>query len=116
MPFFVSPTRALRRSLIGVRRISRNDEVFQLVAKVFDVVPTVLQQVQKIKDPWPNVDAGSGALLYHFGLTEFAYYTVLFSVSRALGVCAQAVVARGLGWPIERPKSVTTKWLKSQIK
>lgn len=93
-----------------------NDEVFQLVAKVFDVVPTVLQQVQKIKDPWPNVDAGSGALLYHFGLKEFAYYTVLFSVSRALGVCAQAVVARGLGWPIERPKSVTTKWLKSQIK
>lgn len=93
-----------------------DDEVFQLVAKVFDVVPTVLQQVQKIKDPWPNVDAGSGALLYHYGMTEFAYYTVLFSVSRALGVCAQAVVARGLGWPIERPKSVTTKWLKSQIK
>jgi citrate synthase len=90
------------------------DETFQLVARVFDVVPEVLKQVQKIKDPWPNVDAGSGALLYHFGLTEFPYYTVLFSVSRALGVCAQAVVARAMGWPIERPKSVTTTWLKSK--
>ncbi|MCX6832856.1 MAG: citrate (Si)-synthase [candidate division Zixibacteria bacterium] len=90
------------------------DETFQLVARVFDVVPEVLKQVQKIKYPWPNVDAGSGALLYHFGLTEFPYYTVLFSVSRALGVCAQAVVARAMGWPLERPKSVTTKWLKGK--
>lgn len=92
-----------------------DDEVFQTVSRVFDVVPTVLKQVQKIKDPWPNVDAGSGALLYHYGLTEFPYYTVLFSVSRALGVCAQAVYARAMGWPIERPKSVTTKWVKSQV-
>jgi citrate synthase len=92
------------------------DETFQLVARVFDVVPEVLKQVQKIKDPWPNVDAGSGALLFHFGLTEFPYYTVLFSVSRALGVCAQAVVARAMGWPIERPKSVTTTWLKNKAK
>jgi citrate synthase len=91
------------------------DETFQLVSRVFDVVPEVLKQVQKIKDPWPNVDAGSGALLYHFGLTEFPYYTVLFSVSRALGVCAQAVVARAMGWPLERPKSVTTKWLKGKV-
>ena len=90
------------------------DETFQLVSRVFDVVPEVLKQVHKIKDPWPNVDAGSGALLYHFGLTEFPYYTVLFSVSRALGVCAQAVVARARGWPLERPKSVTTKWLKGK--
>ncbi len=99
----------------GKKHIAQ-DEVFQIVERVFNTVPGVLQQVQKIKDPWPNVDAGSGALLYHFGLTEFDYYTVLFSVSRALGVCAQAVVARAMGWPIERPKSVTTKWMKSQIK
>src|SRR5690606_16416261 len=99
----------------GKKHIAQ-DEVFQIVERVFNTVPGVLQQVQKIKDPWPNVDAGSGSLLYHFGLTEFDYYTVLFSVSRALGVCAQAVVARAVGWPIERPKSVTTKWMKSQIK
>jgi citrate synthase len=88
------------------------DEIFQIVSDVFDVVPGVLSQVQKIKDPWPNVDAGSGALLYHYGLTEFDYYTVLFSVSRALGIASQAVVARAMGLPITRPKSVTTEWVK----
>ena len=90
------------------------DDIFQIVSDVFDVVPGVLSQVQKIKDPWPNVDAGSGALLYHYGLTEFDYYTVLFSVSRALGIASQAVVARAMGLPITRPKSVTTKWLVKQ--
>lgn len=92
------------------------DEVFETVSNVFDVVPGVLRQVQKIADPWPNVDAGSGALLYHYGLTEFDYYTVLFSVSRALGITAQAVVARAYGLPITRPKSVPTEWIKAQIK
>jgi citrate synthase len=92
-----------------------DDEVFQIVAKVFDVVPDVLKEIQKIKDPWPNVDAGSGALLYHFGMTEFPYYTVLFSVSRAMGICSQAVIARAMGFPITRPKSSTTKWLKAKV-
>jgi len=92
-----------------------DDEVFQIVARVFEVVPNVLKQVKKIKDPWPNVDAASGALLWKYGLTELSYYTVLFSVSRALGICAQAVIARGMGYPIVRPKSSTTEWLKKQL-
>ena len=92
-----------------------DDPVFQVVSTTFDVVPEVLKQVQKIKDPWPNVDAGSGALLYHYGLKEFDYYTVLFSVSRALGISSQSVVARAMGMPITRPKSVTTPWIKKQV-
>jgi citrate synthase len=92
-----------------------DDEVFQIVAKVFDVVPGVLKEVKKIKDPWPNVDAGSGAMLYHYGLTEFPYYTVLFSVSRAMGICSQAVIARAMGMPITRPKSSTTAWIKNAV-
>lgn len=84
------------------------DPVFQTVAKVFDVVPEVLKQVKKISDPWPNVDAGSGALLYHYGIKEFSYYTVLFSVSRTLGIGAQSVIARAYGLPITRPKSLPT--------
>jgi citrate synthase len=89
------------------------DPVFQTVSKVFDVVPNVLRQVHKISDPWPNVDAGSGALLYHYGLQEFSYYTVLFSVSRALGIGAQSVIARAYGLPITRPKSLpTSKYAK----
>lgn len=88
-----------------------DDEIFRTVARVFEAVPKVLKQVKKIRNPWPNVDAGSGALLYRYGIVEFPYYTVLFGVSRAIGVCAQAVLARGLGFPIIRPKSVTTEWV-----
>lgn len=91
------------------------DPVYETVAKVFEVVPNVLRQVAKIKDPWPNVDAASGALIYHYGLKEFQYYTVLFSVSRAMGIVAQSVVARAMGFPITRPKSVTTEWMLKQI-
>jgi len=93
-----------------------DDPVFQTVSNVFDVVPGVLRQIKKIADPWPNVDAGSGAMLYHYGLKEFSYYTVLFSVSRAMGIASQAVVARAYGLPITRPKSVPTTWVKEQVK
>ncbi|MEZ5359590.1 MAG: citrate (Si)-synthase [Candidatus Zixiibacteriota bacterium] len=92
-----------------------DDPVFQTVARVFEVVPGVLRQVKKISDPWPNVDAGSGSLLYKYGLREFEYYTVLFSVSRAMGMASQLVVSRAWGEPIERPKSSTTEWLKAQV-
>jgi citrate synthase len=91
-----------------------DDPIMQMVDQVFRIVPEVLKQVAKIKDPWPNVDAASGALLHHYGLKEQSYYTVLFSVSRAMGLCAQLVLNRALGDPIERPKSVTTAWLKKQ--
>ncbi len=95
-------------------RVCPTDPTYQTVARVFKVVPEVLKQVQKIKDPWPNVDAHSGCLLYHFGMTEFPYYTVLFSVSRAMGMVSQLVVARGWGEAIERPKSMPTTWFKAQ--
>lgn len=84
------------------------DPVFLTVERVFNTVPNVLKQVKKISDPWPNVDAISGSLLYHYGLQEFSYYTVLFSVSRALGIGAQAVIDRAYGLPITRPKSLPT--------
>ena len=96
-------------------RIMPDDPVFQIVDKVFRIVPEVLREQGKAKDPWPNVDAGSGALLYHFGMKEFSYYTVLFSVSRAMGMCSQLIVNRAIGTAIERPKSVTTKWIGAQV-
>jgi citrate synthase len=97
------------------KKYCADDPVFQTVARVFEVVPNVLKQLQKVKDPWPNVDAISGSLLYHYGLTEFDYYTVLFAVSRAIGVCSQGVVNRAMGYPIIRPKSVTTEWVKKTV-
>ena len=53
--------------------------------------------------------------LQHYGLTEMNYYTVLFGVSRALGVLSSLVWSRALGLPIERPKSMTTELLKSAV-
>ncbi len=88
-----------------------HDPYFQVVEKLFDIVPKVLIEQGKAKDPWPNVDAASGSILYHFGLVEMEYYTVLFGVSRALGLCSQLVTDRAMGLPITRPKSVTLDWL-----
>jgi citrate synthase len=93
-------------------RVCGKDNIFKLVDALFRVVPGVLREQGKAKDPWPNVDAISGSLLYHFGLTEFDYYTVLFGVSRALGMCAQLVINRAIGTPITRPKSVSTEWIR----
>ncbi len=91
----------------------KDDDVFSIVSTLFDVVPPVLQEQGKAKNPWPNVDAASGSLLYYYGLTEFNYYTVLFSISRAMGMISQMVINRAMGIPITRPKSVTTEWIKS---
>ncbi len=92
-----------------------DDPVFLTVTRLFEVVPEELKKKPKIKNPWPNVDAASGSLLYHYGLKEFSYYTVLFAVSRSLGLTAQAVVNRALMHPIIRPKSITTQYLKDLI-
>ncbi len=89
-----------------------DDEIFRLAALVYEVVPGVLKEQGKAKDPWPNVDAISGSLQYHFGVKEFDFYTVIFGVSRILGISANAVWARALGQPIERPKSLTTAMLE----
>ncbi len=88
------------------------DDIFSLAAMVYDVAPDVLREQGKAKDPWPNVDAISGALQYHYGVREFDFYTVMFGVSRLLGVTANAIWARALGQPIERPKSLTTAMLE----
>lgn len=97
------------------KRVMPDDEVFSTVDRLFNVVPGILKEHGKAKNPWPNVDAGSGSLLYHFGLNETSYYTVLFAVSRALGMTSQLIVNRAMGAPIERPKSVGTNWVKDAV-
>ena len=92
-----------------------DDDVFKIVEALFEVVPPVLKDHGKAKNPWPNVDAASGSLLYYYGLKEFNYYTVLFSLSRVMGMVSQIVINRALRMPITRPKSVTTDWLKNNI-
>jgi len=93
-----------------------DDKMVQVVWKVFEVVPPILQSLGKVKNPWPNVDAHSGALLMHYGIKEYSFYTVLFGVSRALGVLASICWSRALGLPLERPKSVNSEWLRETLK
>ena len=89
-----------------------DDPLVQTVWNIYETVPPILQTIGKIKNPWPNVDAHSGALLVHYGLVEYEFYTVLFGVSRVLGVLASLCWDRALGFPLERPKSVTTELVK----
>ena len=92
-----------------------DDPLVNTVWNIYEVVPPLLKSLGKVKNPWPNVDAHSGALLVHYGMVEYEFYTVLFGVSRALGVLASLCWDRALSFPLERPKSVTTdlvkKWL-----
>ena len=92
-----------------------DDPMVHLVSVIYDVVPEVLTEHGKTANPWPNVDAHSGVLLQHYGLTEQNFYTVLFGVSRAYGVLAQLFWDRALGLPLERPKSVTTDWIRQNV-
>jgi citrate synthase len=92
-----------------------DDPTVKTVWNVYEVAPPILENTGKIKNPWPNVDAHSGALLKHYGLVEEDFYTVLFGVSRALGVLASLCWDRVLNFPIERPKSITTEWAKKFV-
>nr|PZN68923.1 MAG: citrate (Si)-synthase [Bacillota bacterium] len=89
-----------------------DDPLFKLVNLIYEVAPGVLMEHGKAKNPWPNVDAQSGVIQWHYGVREWDFYTVLFGVGRALGVMANIVWDRALGYPIERPKSVTTDMLE----
>merc|ERR1712110_314112 len=92
-----------------------NDKMFHLVSQLYTIVPPILQASGKVKNPWPNVDAHSGVLLQYYGMMEMNYYTVLFGISRALGVCSQLVWSRALGLPLERPKSMSTLGLQKMV-
>ena len=95
-----------------------DDTLVQTVWNIYDAVPPILSSKAKIKNPWPNVDAHSGALLVHYGMNEYEFYTVLFGVSRSLGVLASLCWDRAFGFPLERPKSITNdlvkKWLEGK--
>jgi citrate synthase len=92
-----------------------DDENFRIVKMLYEIVPDILTKQGKAKDPWPNVDAHSGVLLVHYGLVEYDFYTVLFGVSRSIGVLASLILDRALGLPLERPKSVTTAWVRQKF-
>jgi citrate synthase len=89
-----------------------DDEMFKMVSMLYKVVPPVLKEHGKAKNPWPNVDAHSGVIQWHYGITEYDFYTVLFGIGRALGVLSNLVWDRAIGQSLERPKSLTTDMLE----
>jgi citrate synthase len=89
-----------------------DDLIFKYVNVLYEVTPDILLEHGKAKNPWPNVDAQSGVIQWYYGVKEYDFYTVLFGIGRALGVCANIIWDRALGYPLERPKSLTTTMLE----
>jgi citrate synthase len=92
-----------------------DDPIFKYVDLLYKVVPPILQEQGKAKNPWPNVDAQSGVIQWHYGLTEYDFYTVLFGIGRAIGITANLIWDRALLYPLERPKSLTTDMLEEIV-
>jgi citrate synthase len=89
-----------------------DDPIFKYVDALYKVVPPILEEQGKAKNPWPNVDAQSGVIQWYYGIKEYDFYTVLFGIGRAIGVLCNIVWDRALGYAIERPKSLTTAMLE----
>ena len=92
-----------------------DDPLFKYTDLLFKVVPPILKEQGKAKNPWPNVDAQSGVIQWHYGVDKYDFYTVLFGIGRAIGICANIVWDRALGYPLERPKSLTTDMLEKLV-
>jgi citrate synthase len=90
----------------------KDDLLFNYTDMLYQVVPGILKEHGKAKNPWPNVDAQSGVIQWHYGVTEYDFYTVLFGIGRSIGITANLIWDRALGYPLERPKSVTTEMLE----
>ena len=92
-----------------------DDDIFKYVDALYNVVPDILREHGKAKNPWPNVDAQSGVVQWHYGVTQYDFYTVLFAIGRSIGVLSNIVWDRALGYPLERPKSITTNMLEEMV-
>ncbi len=93
-----------------------NDRIFKYADMLYRIVPPILKEHGKAKNPWPNVDAQSGVIQWHYGVKEYEFYTVLFGIGRAIGVCSNIIWDRALMYPLERPKSITTDMLEAIVK
>ncbi len=87
----------------------KDDPLIKMALLLRKAGPKVLGANPKISNPYPNVDAISGALLTASGFPYPEYYTVLFGLSRIVGIAIQIVYERcrareGKGVPIYRPK------------
>ncbi len=92
-----------------------DDPLFKYTDMLYKIVPSILMEQGKAKNPWPNVDAQSGIIQWHYGLREYDFYTVLFGIGRAIGICANLIWDRALMYPLERPKSITIEMMEEMV-
>lgn len=92
-----------------------NDPLFKLVKTLNEIIPDILTKQGKTKNPYANCDSHSGCLLQHYGIVEQDFYTVMFGVSRSLGVLSSLVLDRALNFPIERPKSESMATIRAMV-
>lgn len=88
-----------------------NHPLTKIATTLRQVGPEVLKKNPKISDPYPNVDLVSGSLLVASGFPFPEYFTLLFGLSRVVGIAIQIVYERceardGKGTPIVRPKYI----------
>lgn len=88
-----------------------NNPLVKITSLLRVVGPKVLKENPKISDPYPNVDAISGTVLAAAGFPYPQYFTILFGLSRVVGIAFQIVYERceardGKGTPIVRPKYI----------
>jgi citrate synthase len=88
-----------------------HEPLFRLASRLYRVAPQVLLEHGGVSNPWPNVDATGGVLLWCCGLRDPQLYTIMFSLAQMNGLLANYVLARGLGLPIMRPRSVSLQQL-----
>jgi citrate synthase len=93
----------------------QEDELFKYVDMLYRIVPPILLEHGKAKNPWPNVDSHSGIIQWHYGVRNYDFYTVLFGIGRAIGIAANIIWDRALMYPLERPKSLTTDMLENLV-
>ena len=100
------------RLLIGLgEEICPDEELYKTVKVLRKITPDILKErIPKIRNPYPNVDLGSGTLLHSVGFRKPDYYTTFFGWARVAGICAQILDERnareGRGTPIYRPKYI----------
>lgn len=92
-------------------KIAPDNKIFRMSVAMRKLGSEFLKKQPKVSNPYPNVDAVSGSLLTSVGLTDENYYTVLFGMSRCVGIAAQIIYERlqargGKGTPIVRPKYI----------
>lgn len=93
------------------RKNFSHDPLIHMALLLREAGPKVLSKNPKVSNPYPNVDAISGSILCASGFNYPEYFTILFGLSRSVGIAIQIVYERciardGKGTPIIRPKYI----------